>query len=67
MKRIVARKKYKYPMALEREYAKQLSWLVDGMFATIRKDVPDMVKLVKNNMIKMDEDDPNDDLDAFME
>ena len=49
MKRIVAKKKYKYPMGLEREYAKQLAGLVAGMFRTIRKEVPDMVKLVKQN------------------
>lgn len=65
--KIVAKKKYKYPMALEREYAKQLAGLVNGMFATIRKSKPDMVRLVKNNMIMMDADDPNDDIDEMME
>lgn len=67
MKRVVAKKKYKYPMALEREYAKQLAGLVAGMFRTIRKDVPDMVRVVKSNLIKMDADDPNDDIDDLME
>ena len=67
MKRVVAKKKYKYPMALEREYAKQLAGLVAGMFRTIRKDMPDMVRVVKNNLITMDADDPNDDIDDLME
>ena len=67
MKRIVAKKKYRYPMALEREYAKQLAGLVNGMFRTIKGDVPRMVKLVKDNQITMDADDPNTDLDEFME
>ena len=67
MKKIVAKKKYRYPMALEREYAKQLKGLVGQMFSTIRKDVPDMVSLVKQNMIRLDATDPNDDLDDFME
>jgi len=52
-------------MALEREYAKQIAGLVGVMFRTIKKDVPSMVKLVKNNQIRMD--DANDDLDEFME
>ena len=67
MKRIVAKKKYKYPMGLEREYAKQLAGLVAGMFRTIRKEVPDMVKLVKQNQISMDAEDPNDAIDEMME
>lgn len=67
MKRIVAKKKYKYPMALEREYAKQLAGLVAGMFRTIEKSKTDMVKLVRKNQIVMDADDPNDDIDELME
>ena len=67
MKRIVAKKKYKYPMALEREYAKQLAGLVAGMFRTIEKSKSDMVKLVRKNQIVMDADDPNDDIDELME
>ena len=67
MKRIVAKKKYKYPMALEREYAKQIAGLVAGMFRTIEKSKPDMVKLVRKNQIVMDADDPNDDIDELME
>ena len=67
MKRIVAKKKYRYPMGLEREYAKQLAGLTDAMFRTIKKEVPQMVGLVKRNQIKMDADDPNDDLDELME
>ena len=67
MKRIVAKRKYKYPMALEREYAKQLKALTGQMFSTIRKEVPDMVDLVKSNMIRLDAENPNVDLDAFME
>ena len=31
MKRIVAKRKYRYPMGLEREYAKQLAGLTDAM------------------------------------
>lgn len=54
-------------MGLEREYAKQLAGLVGGMFRTIKKDVPRMVQMVKSNQIKMDADDPNDDLDELME
>ena len=65
--KIVAKRKYKYPMGLEREYAKQLAGLTEGMFRTIRKEVPRMVGLVKSNLIKLDADDPNDDLDAYME
>ena len=67
MKRIVAKRKYRYPMGLEREYAKQLNGLVGGMFRTIKKDVPQMVGLVKRNQITMDADDPNEDLDKLME
>ena len=67
MRKIVAKKKYRYPMALEREYAKQLAGLTDGMFRTIKKDVPQMVKLVKSNQINLDADDPNIALDEFME
>lgn len=67
MRKIVAKKKYKYPMALEREYAKQLAGLAAGMFGAIKKDVPRMVQMVKRNQIKMDADDPNDDLDELME
>ena len=67
MKKIVAKRKYKYPMGLEREYAKQIAGLVDGMFSTIKKQVPDMVKLIKANQIKLDAEDPNDALDDFME
>ena len=65
--KIVAKRKYKYPMGLEREYAKQLAGLVNGMFRTIEKDLPKMVQVVKQNQIKMDADDPNDDLDELME
>ena len=46
MRKIVAKKKYKYPMALEREYAKQLAGLAAGMFGAIKKDVPRMVQMV---------------------
>jgi len=67
MRKIVAKKKYRYPMGLEREYAKQLKGLTDDMFRKIRKDVPQMVALVKANLINLDADDPNDDLDKFME
>ena len=67
MRRIVAKKKYRYPMGLEREYAKQLAGLTDAMFRTIKKDVPQMVGLVKRNQITMDADDPNEDLDKLME
>ena len=66
MKKIVAKRKYRYPMGLEREYAKQIAGLVGGMFSTIKRDVPRMVKLVKSNQIKMDAD-ANTDLDEFME
>ena len=54
MKKIVAKRKYRYPMGLEREYAKQIAGLVDGMFSTIKKQVPDMVKLIKANQIRFD-------------
>ena len=67
MRKIVAKRKYRYPMALEREYAKQLAGLTDAMFRTIKKEIPKMVSLVKANQIKMDADDPNDALDEFME
>lgn len=65
MRKIVAKRKYKYPMALEREYAKQLAGLTKGMFNKIQHAIPDMVKLVKSNQIRMD--DANDDLDELME
>ena len=65
--KIVAKRKYRYPMGLEREYAKQLKGLVDEMFSTIRKEVPDMVALVKKNTIRLDADNPNISLDEFME
>lgn len=67
MRKIVAKRKYRYPMALEREYAKQIAGLVGGMFRTIKKDLPRMVEMVKKNQIRMDADDPNDDLDELME
>lgn len=67
MKRIVAKRKYRYPMGLEREYAKQFAGLIAEMFRTIKKDKTKMVKLVKRNQITMDADDPNEDLDEFME
>ena len=67
MRKIVAKRKYRYPMALEREYAKQLAGLTDGMFRTIKKEVPKMVSLVRSNKINLDADDPNDALDEFME
>ena len=67
MKKIVAKKKYKYPMGLEREYAKQLRFLTDEMFGKIKKTVPEMVGIIKKNRINLDADDPNDDLDEFME
>ena len=67
MKKIVAKKKYKYPMGLEREYAKQLRFLTDEMFGKIKKTVPEMVAIIKRNRINLDADDPNDDLDAYME
>ena len=67
MRKIVAKRKYKYPMALEREYAKQLAGLTSTMFNKIQHEIPDMVKLVKSNQIRMDADDPNDDLDELME
>lgn len=67
MRKIVAKKKYKYPMGLEREYAKQLRFLTDGMFGKIKKTVPEMVAIIKRNRINLDADDPNDDLDAYME
>ena len=67
MRKIIAKRKYRYPMGLEREYAKQLKGLTNGMFRTIRKEVPDMVALVKSNMIRLDAENPNTDLDAFME
>ena len=67
MKKIVAKKKYRYPMGLEREYAKQLRFLTDEMFGKIKKTVPQMVAIIKKNRINLDADDPNDDLDAYME
>ncbi len=67
MNKIVAKKKYRYPMGLEREYAKQLKGLTDGMFVSIRKSVPEMVAIIKKNYINLDADDPNDDIDTFME
>jgi SPP1 gp7 family putative phage head morphogenesis protein len=54
-------------MALEREYAKQLAGLTDGMFRTIKKEIPKMVSLVRSNKINLDAEDPNDALDEFME
>lgn len=66
MKKIVAKKKYKYPMALEREYAKQLKGLTAVMFGKIKKTVPEMVAIIKKNRINLDADDPNDDIDEFM-
>ena len=67
MKKIVAKKKYKYPMGLEREYAKHLRFLTDEMFGKIQKTVPQMVAIIKKNRINLDADDPNDDIDEYME
>jgi hypothetical protein len=52
MKRIVAKKKIRYPMALEREYSKQIVSCVDDMFKTIRSRIPAMVKLIKKHNLQ---------------
>lgn len=67
MKRIVAKKKIRYPMALEREYSKQIVSSVDDMFKTIKSRIPAMVKLIKKHNLHSDADDDNEALDDFME
>ena len=60
--KIVAKRKYRYPMGLEREYAKQIAGLVGGCSPPSKRMFPGWWKLVKSNQIKMDAD-ANTDLD----
>ena len=67
MANIVAKKKIRYPMALEREYSKQLVGCVKDMFDVIESRIPAMVRLInKHNLHKDADDDDNDALDDFM-
>lgn len=63
--KIVAKRKYKYPMALEREYAKQIRGITADMFDMIRKQLPKIITLIKKHRIKLDDD--SDDVDEYME
>lgn len=67
MARIIAKTKVRYPMALEREYSKEIVGCVDDMFKQIERQVPAMVRLIKQHNLRRDADDDNDALDDFME
>lgn len=67
MTQIVAKKKIRYPLALEREYSKELVGEVKAMFDIIESRIPAMVRLIKQHNLRGDADDDNDALDDFME
>ena len=67
MAQIIAKKKIRYPMALEREYSKELVGEVKEMFDIIESRIPAMVRLIKQHNLRGDADDDNDALDDFME
>lgn len=67
MTQIVAKKKIRYPLALEREYSKELVGEVKEMFDIIESRIPAMVRLIKQHNLRGDADDDNDALDDFME
>lgn len=67
MAQIIAKKKVRYPMALEREYSKQIVGEVKEMFDIIESRIPAMVRLIKQHNLRGDADDDNDALDDFME
>lgn len=67
MAQIVAKKKIRYPLALEREYSKELVGEVNEMFDIIESRIPAMVRLIKQHNLRGDADDDNDALDDFME
>ena len=67
MTQIVAKKKIHYPLALEREYSKELVGEVKEMFDIIESRIPAMVRLIKQHNLRGDADDDNDALDDFME
>lgn len=67
MANIVAKKKIRYPLALEREYSKELVGEVKEMFDIIESRIPAMVRLIKQHNLRGDADDDNDALDDFME
>ena len=67
MAQIVAKKKIRYPLALEREYSKELVGEVKEMFDIIESRIPAMVRLIKQHNLRGDADDDNDALDDFME
>lgn len=67
MAQIVAKKKIRYPLALEREYSKELVGEVKAMFDIIESRIPAMVRLIKQHNLRGDADDDNDALDDFME
>lgn len=67
MTQIVAKKKIRYPLALEREYSKELVGEVKEMFDIIESRIPAMVRLIKQHNLHSDADDDNDALDDFME
>ena len=67
MTQIVAKKKIRYPLALEREYSKELVGAVKEMFDIIESRIPAMVRLIKQHNLRGDADDDNDALDDFME
>ena len=67
MTQIVAKKKIRYPMALERQYSKEIVSCVDDMFDIIKSRIPAMVRLIKKHNLHSDADDDNEALDDFME
>ena len=67
MAQIIAKKKIRYPLALEREYSKELVGEVKEMFDIIESRIPAMVRLINQHNLRGDADDDNDALDDFME
>lgn len=53
--KIVAKKTYRYPMGLERNYAKYLVAHVQRMMSVIRSFIPEMVDVINRYKIQMDD------------
>lgn len=62
---IVAKRKIKYPMALEREYAKLLVAHVKRNIKTLQDKIPDIVSMIEQNKVR--NDDINTDIDTFID
>ncbi len=57
--KIVPKRGFRYPIALERTYAKLLVAYVNRIVTSIKAYVPDMVRLIEQYQVKFDADDDN--------